>query len=60
MTLQEQIDCVRREIGMRERVYPRWVASGKMTQTKADHEIATMREVLETLGRWREVFKLEG
>ena len=49
MTLTEQIASVRREIAMRERVYPNWVASKKMTQAKADHELAAMRAVLDTL-----------
>lgn len=46
---QQMIDCVTREIGMRERVYPRWVADKKMKQEKADHEIAAMKAVLATL-----------
>lgn len=29
--------------------YPRWIASEKMSQQKADHEIAAMQAVLETL-----------
>jgi hypothetical protein len=49
LPLSEQIDCVRREIGMRERVYPRWVQNGKMTQRAADLEIARMSAVLMTL-----------
>jgi hypothetical protein len=47
--LEQQIACVLREIAMRERVYPNWVRSGRMKQDKADHEIAAMRAVLETL-----------
>lgn len=34
---------------MRERVYPNWIERKRMTQAKADHEIAAMRAVLETL-----------
>ena len=49
VSLEVQLACVRREISMRERVYPRWVATEKMTQKKADEEIAAMRAVLETL-----------
>lgn len=49
--LPEQIAAVRREIGMRERAYPRWVAAGKMTQAKANDETAAMKAVLETLER---------
>ena len=47
--LERQIKCVEREIGMRERVYPRWIAGKKMSQSKANDEIAMMRAVLETL-----------
>ncbi len=47
--LDEQIKCVRREISLRDRVYPSWVARQRMTQRKADEEIATMRAVLATL-----------
>lgn len=47
--LTAQIACVEREIAMRERVYPRRVASGKLAQGKADQEIAAMRAVLATL-----------
>lgn len=49
ITLEDQILCVEREIAMRERVYPKWVESGKMSQKTADYEIATMRAITETL-----------
>jgi hypothetical protein len=51
VTLDEEILCVRREIGMRERVYPRWVAAGKMKPYNAEREIAAMKSVLESLHR---------
>lgn len=47
--LEKQIEAVAREILMRRRVYPRWVAAKKMTQEKADYEIAAMEAVLVTL-----------
>lgn len=47
--ISEQIKCVERELGMRERVYKNWVINGKMKQEKADYEIKMMREVLKTL-----------
>ena len=49
MDIQEQIKCVEREIAMRKRVYPRWVAAGKMKSEAAEHEIRAMEAVLETL-----------
>ena len=48
-TLAQQIACVKREIAMRERVYPKWVSAQKMRQSEADHEIAAMKAVLGTL-----------
>ena len=48
-SLAEQIACIEREIAMRVRVYPRQISAGRMTQVKADREIALMRAVLTTL-----------
>jgi hypothetical protein len=47
--LLEQILCVEREIAMRERAYPRFVAKGTMKLDRAEREIVVMRAVLETL-----------
>jgi hypothetical protein len=49
MTPAEQLACAKRELTMRERVYPRWVANGKMSQAKADHETQAMRAIIATL-----------
>lgn len=49
ITIDQQIACVKREIGMRRRVYASWVANGRMKQAAADHEIAAMEAVLATL-----------
>lgn len=53
VSLEEQVACVVREIGMRDRVYPAWVTSKRMSQEKADHEHAAMRAVLVTLNDYR-------
>lgn len=45
VTILDELDCVEREVRMRERTYPRWVASGKMTQAQATREIARMKAV---------------
>jgi hypothetical protein len=47
--LSAQIAAVEREISYREWVYPRWLAEHKMTQRRADQELAAMRAVLATL-----------
>ena len=53
ITLDQQIISVKREIRMREHVYPKWVNAGKMELDNAEHEIAAMKAVLETLERAR-------
>lgn len=47
--LEKQIECVRREIAFRERLYPRWVESNRINPVRAEHELKCMRAVLETL-----------
>lgn len=49
VSLEEQIACVEREIGMRERSYPRWVRDHKLLAITAELELTRMRAVLETL-----------
>lgn len=49
ISLDEQIKCVRRELALRERVYPGWVKSGRMNPERAAREIASMQAVLDTL-----------
>jgi hypothetical protein len=45
-TKAELVGCVERELRLRERAYPGWIARGRMTETKATAEIAAMRAVL--------------
>lgn len=52
-TLAEQVEEVRRELQMRRQVYPNLVAARKMTTARAEHQIAAMQAVLETLERVR-------
>lgn len=47
--IDEQIECVQRELRQRARVYPRLIESGRMTQQKADEETRRMGAVLNTL-----------
>lgn len=49
ISIEQQVECVKRELRFREHVYKRRVADQKMTQALADHELATMRAVLATL-----------
>lgn len=47
--LQEMINCVKREVAMRYRVYPKWVREGKMTEQTAEKEKALMYGVQKAL-----------
>lgn len=49
VTITEQIKGVRREIDYRKRLYPKWVADGRMKQKEADYQIELMEYVLNTL-----------
>jgi hypothetical protein len=49
VSIREQRRCVERELTMRQKIYPRWVANGRMTAAEAAREIATMTAVLATL-----------
>lgn len=50
MTLTNQHAAAQRELALRESCYPRWVANGRMSKAKADHEIACMAAIVQTLG----------
>lgn len=50
-TLTQQLACAKRELRMRELVYPKRVANETMTQRQADHEIACMAEIVVSLMR---------
>ena len=47
--IARQIACVKRELGMRRRVYPKRVADGRMTEADHQREVAEMEAVLATL-----------
>lgn len=47
--IDEQIVCINRELGLRQKVYPKLIASGKMTESQARYELAAMDSVRETL-----------
>lgn len=49
VSLERQLEGARRESSFRRRVYARRIADGKMTQTKADEEIAVMDAIGSTL-----------
>lgn len=48
-TLDEQIEEVAREIRQRERVYPKWIAAGRLKQETADQKLEHLRAAQATL-----------
>ena len=47
--LNDLLGCCRRELSFRQRVYPKWVDKGTMTEKKAEAEIALMRSLCDFL-----------
>lgn len=45
ITLADEIDCVRREVAYRKRVYQRLVAKGSMSPDFAQRQIAVMESI---------------
>jgi hypothetical protein len=56
VTIDDMIRDAGRELGMRRAVYPKWVQSNRLSQEKADHQIACMDAIYAQLKR----AKLEG
>lgn len=48
-SLKAQVECVLREVGMREKVFPRLIMQRKMSEAKAGEELARMKAVGRTL-----------
>jgi hypothetical protein len=44
-TLRDLVKCAEREIGLRRRVYPNRVDTGRMSQREADRQIAMMEAI---------------
>ena len=47
--LNDLLGCCRRELALRQRVYPKWVDKGTMTEKKAEKEIELMRSLCDFL-----------
>jgi hypothetical protein len=48
-TPSQRLEAARRELRLRHTVYPRRVASGKMSATQMDDEIAVMADIVAVL-----------
>ena len=49
VNLNDLLACCRRELAFRQRVYPKMVAKGTLTEKKAERETELMRTVVEFL-----------
>lgn len=49
ISIVDQLSCAKRELAMRQNVYPKWVRDGRMTQAKADDEIECMQSIVASL-----------
>jgi hypothetical protein len=49
VNLNDLLACCRRELSFRQRVYPKWVDKGTMTEKKAEAEIELMRSICDFL-----------
>lgn len=47
ITHQDKVAELQREVSLRRRVYPRWVAAGRLTQADADKRIAVLQAILD-------------
>lgn len=47
ISITAKVACLRREIAMRKRVYPKWVDQGRMHQVDAEREIAVIQAILD-------------
>lgn len=59
VTIDEMVREVERDITLRRRVYPGWVASKRMSQDKADRQISIMEAVARELQKRRGHFPLD-
>lgn len=48
-SLNQQIEEIEREVRLRESVYPRQIAEGKMRQSIADYHLGRLKAALATL-----------
>lgn len=46
VSLADEIACAKRELAMRERVYPGWVERGRMKPEEAARELRRMKRLL--------------
>lgn len=53
VTLEDMCKEAERELALRRRVYPGWVAAGRLKQAQADRQIAIMEAIAANL--WKQL-----
>jgi len=51
MTVRDKYVEVKRELALRRRLYPRWVAEGKLPEREASRRIAVLHAIMEDYER---------
>ena len=51
VSLTEQIEEAQRELALKEKCFPGWVKSGRLSMDEAYHRLAAQRAILATLQR---------
>lgn len=46
ITVDEEIDEIKRELATRNRVYPNWIRDGKLEKRTADYRILVLEKIL--------------
>jgi hypothetical protein len=46
VTTEDKLLCAERELKLRERLYPRWIDEGRISEGKAELELAIMRRIV--------------
>jgi hypothetical protein len=46
ITTADKLACAKRELAMRQQLYPRWIETKKLSAGKAAHELAAMRAII--------------
>jgi hypothetical protein len=46
VTVDEEIDEIKRELATRRRVYPNWIDTGKINEATADYRILILEKIL--------------
>lgn len=53
-SIADLVECAKRELALRQRVYPKWVESGRLDARKADHEVECMQHIVSRLEKIRD------